>query len=283
MGAEARASECARRRNTVARRATIDAKRKTEARDCCSPGKAPVRKADYCSAERAPTFGSYATPTAMRFEEETMNTAHAKQRSGGWLRWGAATLGLAALVTTAGSAAADRVSPTLVCSTGPSGQRFNAEVTAPDRVTAGAVYTVRIDGVSSGKISHFGLNYLHDMTVEYELPPGAAYVEGSARLLPGTGTANVLASPRLTERAGVVVMALPGHVDEGTSYTPPSIELKLRAVGASGSSQQVSLRRFRLTANAIVVGDVAVSCAPAAGPYPVASTLITPAAQALLP
>ena len=212
-----------------------------------------------------------------------MNPAHVNQRRGSGRRWAATTLGLLALVTTAGSAAADRVSPLLVCSQGPSGQRFNAEVTAPDRVAAGAVYTVRIDGVSSGKISHFGLNYLHDMTVEYLLPPGAAYVEGSARILPGTGTANVLVTPRLTQRAGVVSMVLPGHVDEGTSYTPPSIELQFRAIGAPGSSQQVSLRQFRLTANAIVVGDVAVSCAPAVGPYPIASTLITPAAQASLP
>ena len=198
-------------------------------------------------------------------------------------RCAAAAVSLAALVTTAGPAAADRVTPLLACSKGPSGQRFDVTVTLPGHAEAGATYAVRIDGASSGKISHFGLNYLHDMTVEYELPAGASYVEGSAELIPGTGTANVLAAPRLSQRAGVLTMTLPGKVLEGTSYTPPSIRLQLRAVGAPGSWASVSLRRFGLRANAFLVGEVPVSCEPAVKPSSLGATLITAPVQASLP
>lgn len=198
-----------------------------------------------------------------------------------WARWAATAVSLAALVTTAGPAAADHVAPLLACSTGPSGQRFDVTLTMPQHAEAGTIYSVRIDGKDSGKIPHFGLNYLHDMTVDYVLPPGASYVEGSAELVPGTGTANVLAGPRLWYHGGVLTMALPGRVAEGTRYTPPSIRFSLRAVGSPGSSAPVSLRRFRLTANAFLVGEVAVSCEPAeVKPYPLGATLITPAAEA---
>ena len=198
-------------------------------------------------------------------------------------RWAGLAMSVLALVGTAGPAAAERTTTPLVCSTGPSGQRFDVGVKMPASVAAGALYTVRIDGVSSGKISHFGLNYLHDMTVEYVLPAGASYVEGSAQLVPGTGTANVLAGARLTHRGGVVTMALPARVAEGTSYTPPSIQLQLRAVGAPGSSAPLSLRRFRLTANAFLVGEVGVACEPAVRPGEIGRTVITEAVQAALP
>jgi hypothetical protein len=197
-------------------------------------------------------------------------------------RWGAMAMSFFALVAAAGPATAERVTPLLVCSKGPSGQRFNAVVTLPSSAEPGAIYTVRIDGVSSGKISHFGLNYLHDMTVDY-LVPAAAYVDGSARIIPGTGTPNVLAGPRLSYRAGVVTMVLPGRVQEGTDYTPPSISLQLRAVGSPGSREAVSLSRFSLTANAFLVGEVPVSCEPAVKPYPIGTTLITAPAVAPLP
>jgi hypothetical protein len=196
-------------------------------------------------------------------------------------RFGALAVTFFALAGTAATAAADRVTPLLVCTKGPDGQRFNAGVTLPSRAAPGAVYTVRIDGVSSGKISHFGLNYLHDMTVDYVLPAGA-YVDGSAQIIPGTGTANVTPSTRLSYHDGVLTMALPGRVLEGTDYTPPSISVQLRAIGAPGSRAEVSLRRFRLTANAFLVGEVPVSCEPVVKPSPIGVTLITDPAAASL-
>jgi len=185
-----------------------------------------------------------------------------------------------ALATTAGAATADRAEPELLCSRGPSGQRFHAGVTLPSRVEPGSTYTVRIDGVSSGKISHFGLNYLHDMTVDYVLP-AESYVDGSARIIPGTGTANVLPGSRLWYHGGVITLRLPGKVLEGTDYTPPSISVQLRAVGAPGSRAAVSLRQFGLTANAVLVGDVPVSCEPAVKPAPLGTTLIEASTAAL--
>jgi hypothetical protein len=198
-------------------------------------------------------------------------------------KWAAVATTLVALGTTSFSASAGHVAPLLECSSGPSGQRFDVGVSLPAYAEVGSTYSVRIDGVSSGKISHFGLNYLHDMTVDYVLPADASYVEGSAELVPGTGTANVLASARLTHRAGVVTLALPARVAEGTSYTPPSIRFQLRATGAPGTAAAVSFRQFRLTANAIVVGEVAVSCNPTVNPSPLGATLITAPAHAANP
>lgn len=193
-------------------------------------------------------------------------------------RAGLAT-GLVVLAALTMASAAARVTLPLVCDKGPSGQRFDVGVTVPSSVEAGAVYTIRLDGSNSGKISHLGLNYLHDMTVEYVLPAGTSYVEGSARLVAGTGTPNVLAGPRLWHHAGIVTMRLPGKVDNGTDYTPPSITLQVRAVGAPGSSAVLGFKHFQLQANAFLVGDVAVSCDPAPKPYPIGATLITAPAQ----
>jgi hypothetical protein len=189
--------------------------------------------------------------------------------------WAAAVLTLGVFGSTAFSASAGHAAPLLVCTQGPSGQRFNVGVRVPPEAEIGSTFMVRIDGVSSGKISHFGLNYLHDMTVDYVLPAEAVYVEGSAEILPSTGTANVQGSAQLTHRSGVITLALPGKVEDGTSYTPPSIRFQLRATGAPGSAASVSLRKFRMTANAFLVGEVAVSCEPAVKPAPLGTTVIT--------
>jgi len=214
-----------------------------------------------------------------------MKPTHLMTRTGihrGTAQRGAMALSFVALVAAAGPATAERVTPLLICSRGPSGQRFNAVVTLPSSAEPGAIYTVRIDGVSSGKISHFGLNYLHDMTVDYVVP-AAAYVDGSARIIAGTGTPNVLAGPHLSYRAGVLTMVLPGKVQEGSAYTPPSISVQLRAVGSPGSREAVSFSRFSLTANAFLVGEVPVSCEPAVKPYPIGTTLIMAPGVAPLP
>jgi hypothetical protein len=189
----------------------------------------------------------------------------------GTARWTGVALGALLLAT---PSAAGRVTLPLVCSAGPSGQHFDVGVTIPTQVDAGAIYTVRLDGVGSGKISHFGLNHIHHMTVQYVLPPGA-YVDGSAELVPGTGTQNVLGSPMLWYHKGILTMVLPDKVQNGTEYTPPSIRFSLRAAGAPGSSAAVALRRFDLTANAVVVGDLAVTCEPTPVPYPIGTTVIT--------
>jgi hypothetical protein len=142
-------------------------------------------------------------------------------------------------------------------------------------VARGATYTVRIDAVPSGEISHFGLNYIHDMRTDYLVPRGAVYVAGSARIIPGTGTANVAGSARVWLQDGVIRMLLPGHVASGSSYTPPSIEFQLEASAPAGTALPLSFLEYRVTANAIVVGDLETICEPTPRPYTIGTTLIT--------
>lgn len=184
-------------------------------------------------------------------------------------------LGVAAVVTLGGQALAERLAVPMICSRGPSDQRFNVAVTLPARAEVGSTYTIRLDGTTSGKISHFGLNHIRDMTVEYALPSGSTYVEGSARFVPGTGTANVVADARLGYRGGILTMTLPGKVLNDSEYTPPSLRVDVRATGAPGSFAVLSFNQFRLTANAFLVGDIAISCDPRPKPASIGATLLT--------
>jgi hypothetical protein len=70
-------------------------------------------------------------------------------------------------------------------------------------------------------------------------------------------------------------MVLPGSVTSGSSYTPPSVSVKLRATGSPGDAAVVGFNRYELKANAVLVGDVAVSCDPKPKPYPIGTTRIT--------
>ena len=196
-------------------------------------------------------------------------------------KWAGLATGLVTLTAIASPATTVRGELPLICSKGPSGQRFQFQLTIPSRAEVGSTYEIRIDGVNSGTISHFGLNHLHDMTVEYVLPAGS-YVEGSAQFVAGTGTANVLAGRRLAYHGGVLTMILPGKVENGTDYTPPSVRLQLKAIGAPGDWAWVAFKQYRLTANAFLIGDVAVSCDPTLKPYGVGTTLITAPIRASL-
>jgi hypothetical protein len=162
----------------------------------------------------------------------------------------------------------------ITCSRGPSGQSFTATVIAPDKTKQGDTYTVRIDSASSGVISHTGLNYLHDMETEYLVPTGTKYVEGSARIVPGTGTPNVQKGALAWHDKGVIHMLLPGKVESGTSHTPPSLEFKLTATSAPGNKLALKFLRYRVTANAIVVGDLKTTCDPTPSPYTIANTVV---------
>jgi hypothetical protein len=172
------------------------------------------------------------------------------------------------------AAAPRRVSIPLDCSRGPSGQMHNIVITVPAHVPAGSRYTVRVDGVDSGRISHTGLRYIFDMGYEWLVPPAARYVEGSARVVPGTGSENVRPGARMVHTSGSVELVLPAHVDSGSSYTPPSFEFELDAAGAPGASITQSFSGYHVTANAFLVGDVHTSCEPVPRPFPVAVTRV---------
>jgi hypothetical protein len=170
------------------------------------------------------------------------------------------------------SAAAGRVVIPLVCSRGPSGQRFEVSVSAPATVAPGAVFSVRIDGMSSGKISHMGLNYVHDIAYEYPIPSVAAYADGSAHLIAETGTANVRGGARVSYSNDTLTLVLPGRVEDGSSYTPPSFEFQLHAPALPGAVIAHSFSSYRITANAFLVGDLKTNCDPTPKPYPVGVT-----------
>lgn len=182
----------------------------------------------------------------------------------------------AALVTTVTSAApAPRpVRAPLVCSRGPSAQWFTGVVTMPSSQPEGSIFAVRIDGVSSGKISHAGLNYIHDMATDYLVPAGTSYVKGSARLVPGTGTPNVRGRARAWGDAAGIHVLLPNRVENGSGYTPPSVEFQVEIGAPAGTRLALKLRRYQVTANVFLVGDLHTTCAPNPSPYTIGVTRV---------
>jgi hypothetical protein len=166
----------------------------------------------------------------------------------------------------------------MVCSHGSSGAVFTAGVHVPASVARAATYTAHIDGVPSDKISHFGLRYIHDMETDFAIPAGTAYVQGSARIVPGTGTANVARGATVTYAGGVVRLVLPAEVASGSSYTPPSIEFELQALAPAGASLPLAFAEYRVTANAIIVGDVHTVCESVPKRVTIGTTSVTEAA-----
>jgi hypothetical protein len=179
-----------------------------------------------------------------------------------------------ALLLAGSSARAGRVVIPLVCSRGNGGHSYEVSLTAPSQVASGSVFTVRIDGANSGKISHAGLNYVHDMTYEYLVPSGTGYVESSARIVDGTGSPNVRSGARVSHADGVITLFLPARVEDGSSYTPPTFEFQLRATALPGAVIAHSFAAYRVTANAFLVGDLKASCDPTPKPYPVGVTRV---------
>jgi hypothetical protein len=69
-------------------------------------------------------------------------------------------------------------------------------------------------------------------------------------------------------------MTLPARIDEGTAYTAPSVTFKLRASSTPETSAVVVFKQLRLRANAIIVGDVDVSCDAAVKPSILGTTTV---------
>jgi hypothetical protein len=177
-------------------------------------------------------------------------------------------------VALAGPSAGTAVVAPMVCSKGPGGKTFSVSVSVPQTVAPAATYDVRLDGIPTGKISGFGLRYTHDITVDYLLPAGASFVEGSARVVPGTGTPNVSEGARVSHEGNLVRMVMPGRVDSGTGYTAPTVVFQLTAKAPPGASIPIAFSQYRVTANAIVVGDVDATCEPTPKPYTLGTTVV---------
>jgi hypothetical protein len=184
----------------------------------------------------------------------------------------AAGLGLAAETR-----AAKTITVPLDCRNGPSGQVIQLTVTVPPTATEGSTFAVRFDGMDTGKISHLGLRYIHDMTTELLIPDGTSLVEGSLRIVPNTGTANVRARARVSRQGAVIRLVLPAHIEQGQRYTPPSFEFVLRVTATASRKLVQRFSRWEVTANAIILGDLRMTCDAKPRPYPVASTTVKPA------
>jgi hypothetical protein len=184
-----------------------------------------------------------------------------------------------ALLPGSALAGARAVSAPLVCSRG-GGQTFKAMVTLPASQATGSRYTVRIDSFSSGKVAHFGLNYIFDMATDYRVPDGTRIVAGSARVVPNTGTPNVRGGARVWGDAGGVHLLLPARVENGQSYTPPSIEFQLDVTAAAGSELLLKFSRCRVSASVFLLGTVHTTCVPTPAPYTIGRTRAIPGAAA---
>jgi hypothetical protein len=183
----------------------------------------------------------------------------------------AVTLSGVAIATTS------KVKAPLVCTRGDSDQTMNAILTMPASAAVGAKFTVRVDGVNSGKISHTGLNYIFDMSTDYIVPDGTKVVDGSVKIVAETGTANVRAGAKAwSDKAGIHTV-LPAHVDDGSDFTPPSLEFQLEVTGTVGQSMAFKLAQYRVAANAFVVGDVHTICDPNPKPYTLGTAIVAKA------
>jgi len=168
----------------------------------------------------------------------------------------------------------------LVCDHGGSGQHADLVVTVPAAAEEGSTFTVRVDGQDSGKISHTGLRYIHDMTTRLLLPNGASYVDGSARIIPGTGTPNVREGASVRRQGNALILSLPGRVEDGSSFTPPSFEFQVKVTAAAGSKVLQRFAQYTVTAKAVLIGDVLTTCEPTPKPYTIGVTTVTaPPAQ----
>ena len=181
------------------------------------------------------------------------------------------------LFSTVSFGASMSVKAPMVCSRGPSDTAYTAVLTMPASAPSGSAFTVRIDSMSSGIISHTGLNYIFDMTTDYLVPTGTTYVEGSARVVPDTGTQNVRDGAKAWHDAAGIHLALPAHVPNGSSYTPPSLEFSVKITAPAGSNIAIKFSHYEVTANAFLVGDVHTVCDPNPKPYALAVLHVDPA------
>jgi len=151
------------------------------------------------------------------------------------------------------------VSVPLVCSGGPN-FTYRAVVSMPTSAASGSTITVRIDSGFSEKLSHGGLNFMHHVVTDYVIPQGASYVDGSARVVAGTGTSNARVGARAWHDARGIHMALPARIDNGTEYSPPTLEFSLRVDGPPGTRLPLRFGHYEVTANVFLLGDLHMAC-----------------------
>ncbi len=148
----------------------------------------------------------------------------------------------------------------------------------PGTGVTGTTFTVRIDSGFSGKISATGLNYIHDMLTDYAVPAGTSYVEGSLRIVDGTGSPNAREGARAWRDAAGIHFVLPVHIANGSSYTPPSIEFALKVEAPAGATIALPFMHYEVSASVILLGDLDVKCDPTPKPYTIGELQVVAAA-----
>lgn len=159
----------------------------------------------------------------------------------------------------------------MACNRGPAESPFTAVLWLPASLVRGQTVDIRVDSVASGRLEHFGLNDIRDMRTEYALGHGVHYVEGSARIVPGSGTANARAGAKVWHEHGRIIALLPARIVNGDSYTPPSVEFAVQIDAPDGRQSVLGLWRYEVTANAFLIGDVRTHCVPTPKPFPLAA------------
>jgi hypothetical protein len=85
----------------------------------------------------------------------------------------------------------------------------------------------------------------------FTLAPPANGVVQSAAVAPGTGTANAVGSASVAVTGGKVVLTIAGPIDGGatapTTYTPPAVDVVIRATSTPGVAVSTRLESYRET------------------------------------
>lgn len=163
----------------------------------------------------------------------------------------------------------------MACNNGPSTQTFDAVVTMVRSAAAGTTLTVRVDGTPAPPESHVGLYFLYNFVTEFRLT-GARLVEGSLRVLPDTGTANMRPGTRVTaEAGGVLRLVNPAQIPNGAAFNTPSFEFSMVLDGAPGTEARLLFQRYSLDARVFLLGNINTHCTPRANPSVLGAVRIT--------
>lgn len=136
-------------------------------------------------------------------------------------------------------------------------QALNIDIVHPDVIARNTTETITISqpplevpaGLESGGTTYPIVN-LNSLAVAFKVTP--QFRVEAARTVGGTTAANVSYSP-----TGDILFSVPGPLAGGQTYTLPTVEIDVKAVGTVGTTGSVSFQSFNLIARASlpIVGD----------------------------
>ena len=139
-----------------------------------------------------------------------------------------------------------------------------ATVSSATQVGTGLTFTMRF---APGPRSVPALRTLTNASFTLDVPVNGATV--SAAIVPGTGTANARSSASAAVAGGKAVLTIAGPIAGGntaaTAYTPPAIDVVIRASTTANAVVQTKLAQFKATESISGVGQVPLTYTCAAG------------------